>query len=107
MLISPSSLAMRNVSSQGIARDPAGGWRVPGRMESNASPWSASMAAARKASSAQYWSSTFTGRPIAAAPAARVPAACSLSSVPEKRTSERVSSMGSLQLAAAAMAGAG
>src|SRR3990172_8205293 len=37
---------------------------------------------------------TFTGRPIAAAPAAIVPAAWSLSAVPEKRTRERLSFIG-------------
>src|SRR3970040_2079887 len=52
------------------------------------------MRSARKASRAQYMSRTFTGRPIAAAPAAIVPAAWSLSAVPENRTRERLSFIG-------------
>jgi hypothetical protein len=47
--------------------------------------------AVRNASSAQYWRRTFTGRSIAAAPAARVAAACSLSAVPENRMRLRAS----------------
>src|ERR1700690_4003906 len=51
------------------------------------------MRSARNASSAQYWRNSLTGRPSAAAPAVRVAAACSLSSVPEKSTIEMVSSI--------------
>src|SRR5690242_16781681 len=51
------------------------------------------MRSARNESSAQYWSRTLTFRSIAAAPTASTAAAVSLSSVPENRTRESVSSI--------------
>ena len=62
MLTSPSSLAMRNVSSQGMAAVPATGRLLPGAPESKARPWSAAIRSARNASRAQYWSRMLTGR---------------------------------------------
>src|SRR5664280_1727845 len=87
-LISPISLAWRNVSSQGRAPTFSTGSAGRGRAASYARPWSVEIRSVRNASSAQNMRRTLTVSPIAAAPAASVAAAISLSSVPEKRTSD-------------------
>src|SRR6266508_3662743 len=85
----PMSFAWRRTSLQCCVASCASTSRAPSGPASGAAPWHARMRSFRNASSAQYWRNTFTGRPIAAAPTARLAAAVSLSSVPEKRTRER------------------
>src|SRR3990172_2890268 len=90
MCTSPTSAAWRNSSLQCVPLCEASA-AAPSGPASGATPWSLVIRSARKASRAQYCRNTCTGRPITAAPTVSVAAACSLSSVPENRTTENVS----------------
>ncbi len=105
MLTSPSSLAMRKVVQPGDGRG-AGG-RLPragtDRVERKAVV--GVDGCGPEGVERPVLQQHVHARPMAQAPAARVPAACSLSSVPEKSTRERVSSIGIHHLAGAANGG--
>src|SRR4029079_2317565 len=90
MSTSPSSLASRRICDQ-CCWPAAARAIVAARTSSpasGASPWSLVTRPARNASSAQYCRKMCTGLPSAAAPAVITAADCSLSSVPEKSTTE-------------------